>query len=965
VSDRDDERPVALEPTAVAGTAQTLPGVAVAARAEPAAARDGLRPGTVVGRFVVERKVGAGGMGEVYAAYDPHLDRRVAIKILQAGARGADAAPRLVREAQALAKLAHPNVVAVHEVGETAGGVFLAMQFVEGTTLGEHLARERPRWDEVVRLYVEAGRGLAAAHAAGLIHRDVKPSNVLIDRAGRVAVTDFGVARAADEVGPEAAMVPAARSVHATGPSALSTDVTQAGAVIGTPAYMAPEQHAGRRATAASDQFGFCVALWQGLFGAHPYVPVGHGDVTSPFEYMAFIGEGALVPPPTGAKVPRRIVRALVRGLARDPSARWPTMEALLSALEPRAPYRGAVIALSAVAALGVGAAVWLAVRPAPAPADRCGATVASRAATAWSPARRQAIVDGFAASGRGFAARAAAEATERLDGYATAWTARAIAACAAPTAPQAAARDHCLARGLAALGSVTQVLGERPPAELVDHAVAVVSGLPALAACDDARALAAEDVPPPTQAAQVAALEARLTAAKARTDAGLYAAAVVELEALVAEADTVAWAPLVVRATLAQGELALARLEPAEGPLTRAATLATERHLDREAAAAWQALAHAAAVARRADAVAAYAEIAAATARATGDAAVLRRQRIRQARVLVRLRRFADSERACRAVLAEVEADATADPRDRTAARDCLLEALVPQAKFDEAATLAEGLLADRRIHSGADHPAIADYTRVLGHLAYQRGDLDGARDRYRAAHELRLRVFGPRHVRTAESYGDLAGLEPEPDQRRRMLEEAIAVMAASDSPLAGLFERGLQAELAELAYRRDDPAAMRAHFDRAEILAAKHGPRSIDVAATLLAYGQYLTASDLEAGLAKLRLAVEIFEELRSPQVLTARGALALVLGYHDRAVEAVAVLEPVIRDANPTNTEPFNLALLKWSMAQNLMAAGGDRARARGFAEAARAEFAKLGDHGRPQVVDIDRWLRKHRR
>jgi hypothetical protein len=398
-------------------------------------------------------------------------------------------------------------------------------------------------------------------------------------------------------------------------------------------------------------------------------------------------------------------------------------------------------------------------------------------------------------------------------------------------------------------------VLGERPPAELVDHAVAVVSGLPALAACDDARALAAEDVPPPTQAAQVAALEARLTAAKARTDAGLYAAAVVELEALVAEADTVAWAPLVVRATLAQGELALARLEPAEAPLTRAATLATERHLDREAAAAWQALAHAAAVARRADAVAAYAEIAAATARATGDAAVLRRQRIRQARVLVRLRRFADSERACRAVLAEVEADATADPRDRTAARDCLLEALVPQAKFDEAATLAEGLLADRRIHSGADHPAIADYTRVLGHLAYQRGDLDGARDRYRAAHELRLRVFGPRHVRTAESYGDLAGLEPEPDQRRRMLEEAIAVMAASDSPLAGLFERGLQAELAELAYRRDDPAAMRAHFDRAEILAAKHGPRSIDVAATLLAYGQYLTASDLEAGLAKLR--------------------------------------------------------------------------------------------------------------
>lgn len=131
------------------------------------------------------------------------------------------------------------------------------------------------------------------------------------------------------------------------------------------------------------------------------------------------------------------------------------------------------------------------------------------------------------------------------------------------------------------------------------------------------------------------------------------------------------------------------------------------------------------------------------------------------------------------------------------------------------------------------------------------------------------------------------------------------------------------------------------------------------------MLGYGQYLTSTDLEAGLAKLRLAIEIFEELRSPQVLTARGALGLVLGYHDRAGEAVAALEPVIRDANPTNTEPFNLALLKWSMARNLMAAGGDRARARSFAEAARAEFARLGEHGAEQVVDIDRWLRKHRR
>ena len=324
-----DPRPAAFAPTEVASGA-TLPGVGAVggARRDVGGARDELAPGVAIGHFVIERKVGAGGMGEVYAAHDPRLDRRVAIKVLRPTSRAADAATRLVREAQALAKLAHPNVVAVYEVGEADGRVFLAMQFVEGETLGEHLARARPRWDEVLRLYVAAGRGLAAAHAAGLIHRDVKPGNVLIDRHGHVAVTDFGVARAAADGDGDGA----ARADVSTGGSALSTDVTVAGAVIGTPAYMAPEQHAGRRATAASDQFGFCVAVWQGLFSA-----------------MYSSGEGALTPPPSGHKVPRRIVRALERGLAREPAQRWPTIAALLAGLEPRAVCRAVVFARAAV----------------------------------------------------------------------------------------------------------------------------------------------------------------------------------------------------------------------------------------------------------------------------------------------------------------------------------------------------------------------------------------------------------------------------------------------------------------------------------------------------------------------------------------------------------------------------------------------------------------------------------------
>ncbi|HVV82945.1 MAG TPA: serine/threonine-protein kinase, partial [Kofleriaceae bacterium] len=322
--------------------------------------------GDQVGRYVIERQVGAGGMGEVYAARDPQLDRRVAIKVLRPVHRAAASAARLLREAQALARLDHPNVVAIHDVGEADGRVFLAMHFVEGATLGEHVLALRPTWAQIVALYLAAGRGLAAAHAAGLIHRDFKPSNVLVDRAGVARVTDFGVARAAGDDGADASgpLRPGERAAAvdpATGHTPLTAEMTEVGAMIGTPAYMAPEQHAGQRASARSDQFAFCASMWQSLFGRHPFVPADHGPIVSSIEYIALVGEGPLVPPPAGHEVPRRIVAALTRGLARRPDARWPTMSALLAALDEQpASARPTVVVLSAVAALGVGAALWL-----------------------------------------------------------------------------------------------------------------------------------------------------------------------------------------------------------------------------------------------------------------------------------------------------------------------------------------------------------------------------------------------------------------------------------------------------------------------------------------------------------------------------------------------------------------------------------------------------------------------------
>ena len=965
-----DDRPEALEATALASPS-TLPGVGAAGAATVSSHRDELAPGAVIGHFVIERKVGAGGMGEVYAAHDPTLDRRVAIKVLRPSGRGADAATRLVREAQALAKLAHPNVVAVYEVGEAGERVFLAMQFVEGTTLGEHLARTRPRWPEIVRLYLAAGRGLAAAHAAGLIHRDVKPSNVLIDRAGHVAVTDFGVARAADDASIETSSPSwGGPSLSGSGKSALSTDVTQAGAVIGTPAYMAPEQHAGRRATAASDQFGFCVSLWQGLFGVHPYVPPGHGEVTSPFEYMALVGEGPLMAPPAGHKVPRAIVRALARGLAREPAARWPSMDDLLAVLEPRTPYRAAVIALAAVATLGAGAAVWFAIGANQDGDDRapCRRQAGERVATAWSGPQRAAIATAFTATGRSFASGAAATTSASLDRYAERFTTLATDACAAGgTDAIATARRQCLDRALVELRTVVGVLTEAPRGEAVDNAAVVVAGLPALDDCADPERLAAVGAPPPAQAATVATLEARLATARAQSDAGTLREADSELAAIATAADAVPWPALSAQARIVRGEARLSRLEPAGAVLREAAAIATEHRLSREAARAWTALVQVAAGDRQPDALAAYQQIATAMARATGDRTLEQRVRIRVGRSLVRLRRLADAERDCRAVLDELRALPSADLRDVGSARDCVLEALVPAGRWPEVDALVKDAIADRRRLAGDGHPAIADYQRMVAMAATVRGDAATAKQLYTEAAELRAKAFGTEHIRYAESLGDLAEFEADPASQRAMLERALAIAEASDSPQRGLIARSLHASLADLAMQQGDLAGMRSHFERGiEIATQATGPGSLDVAVMLLGYGQYLASNSPDEGLAKLREAVALFEKLASPRVNIARGALAIALRRVGRAREALPVLEAAIATADPASTDPFNLALMQWSLARTLVDTDGDRVRARALATTARDQLRALGDRGAAQADDVEAWLRdrKHR-
>jgi WD40 repeat protein len=293
-----------------------------------------------IGRFTVVRKLGVGGMGIVYMAYDEQLDRRVAVKLLRSST-SPEAGLRFEREAQAMARLSHPNVVAVHEVGTHEGETFVAMEFVDGQDLRAWMSAEPRPWSAIVAAFRQAGEGLVAAHEAGVIHRDFKPDNVLGGNDGRVRVGDFGLAHGFGQ----ALELP--DSVPEDSQRRLEIELTRTGALMGTPAYMPPEQYAGRRTDARGDQFSFCVALWEALYGQRPFVG------RTLLELSTVISLGRIEPPPADSEVPGWLRVILLRGLACDAQDRWPSMRALLDAIgdDPRVRQRRIVTRV----ALGFG----------------------------------------------------------------------------------------------------------------------------------------------------------------------------------------------------------------------------------------------------------------------------------------------------------------------------------------------------------------------------------------------------------------------------------------------------------------------------------------------------------------------------------------------------------------------------------------------------------------------------------
>ena len=443
-----------------------------------------------LGRFVVLEQLGAGAMGQVHAAYDPQLDRRVALKLLrfsdaEASERVDKDRERLLREARAMANITHPNVLTVFEVGTVDGEVFIAMEYAGGGTLRAWANGERRAWREILDACLQAAAGLEAAHRAGLIHRDFKPDNVLLTSDGQVRVADFGL------VGVSAETLWTGHELESTG---ATTTLTQDGAIVGTPAYMAPELQGPREASPAADQFAFCVSAWELLHGRRPFAGTSYRE-------LARNAEAGELTDPAHTEVPAWIREILRRGLDPMPERRFESMQALAEALADDPRDRRRRRARSTVTILGIAAGVAGIAAMAAGPevrepvVDPC-AQSEERLAEVWGPERKAALEQAFRTSGAKWADEAAGVVTAQLDAYAQAWQGAHLEACEATHVRHEQSdamfdlKMSCLADLRGELDAVTELLAGEVDAEMVRQAPSAVQGLRAVSRCADEEAL-------------------------------------------------------------------------------------------------------------------------------------------------------------------------------------------------------------------------------------------------------------------------------------------------------------------------------------------------------------------------------------------------------------------------------------------------------------------------------------------
>jgi len=738
------------------------------AQDDPPARPVPLARGDTLGRYVVLERVGVGGMGEVFAAYDPELDRKIAVKLLRSSSSGSRSAgaDRLIREAKAMAKLSHRNVIAVHDVGTHSGHVFVAMEFVDGGTLSDWM-REGPHpWKPVLERFKAAGAGLAAAHAQGLVHRDFKPANVLLGSDGRVLVADFGLARRARDEPPERRLIPlsaAASSSH----DSLAEPLTQTGVMLGTPAYMAPEQYEGGQVDGRADQFSFCVALYEALYGERPF----GGD--SLHVLMFAVVQGRIREAPAGNSVPGWLRRVLVRGLAHDPNDRWPSMDALLTGLRrDRARLRRRALVVSGLLGLGlvlagIGFGQRIGSQRATEPAVCVGAEQAL--GDAFDASDRAAIEAQFARLGSSSElGETARELLSRLDQRAQDWQAAWLDACRA-TRVRGDQSEDLLDRRMACLdlqrsrfAALVDTMAQANLA-MATRALDLTHDLDTFEGCSD-RAALLRQVPLPTQPDRLVAIRkvhGMLEKVRLQQLAGHPREAGLLLEQQRALVEFADWGPLTANFLAAEGWQQILEDQPAEGERLLKRAFATAISVGDDSLA--RAIARRVAGAgkdepERAAQSLDWLDLATALAiREGSDDAVLAQLGLVRNQVLITL---GDYPQARDAALDALERLTRAEPEG----------AVIGSALYQLA--LAEHLLGDdataiTHLDRGAqfwsrkrapDHLSFLEARSLRGVIAREAGDLAGARATFEAVLAVKLENFGPDSGQTLVTELELA---------------------------------------------------------------------------------------------------------------------------------------------------------------------------------------------------------------
>ncbi len=900
-----------------------------------------LERGTFIGRYVILDRLGAGGMGIVYRAYDPDLDRRVALKLVRD--LSDDTTARLIREAKALAKVSHPNIVQIFDVGVFGDTVFIAMELVEGRTLADWRRETEPTWRPLLAHLIEAGRGLAAAHAAGLVHRDFKPQNVIVGADGRVRVLDFGLARQAGEAPLELAVSPSSADesldIHSAPTQQLSPGTFEGttqpedddralprlvlSRITGTPVYMAPEQRRPGTIDARADQFAFAVTSWELLLRDRPFE--GHNAKL----YAVAAAKGKFRAPPAGNPTPTWVRRVLLRALAAQPSDRYRSMDDVLAALAADPARRRRNLAAIGLGVVALGAiVVAIATRGrAPGPCE----DAATHLVGVWDPSVAAKLDTAFAATGASFAAETAGKLHVALDRRADAWKAMHTEACRATRVSGEQStelldlRMGCLARRRDELAALVAQLVAAPDAARVAASIEAVGQLPAIAACADREALTAV-VPIPTDPTKRTAIDAartELSTIHALLLTGQWPAGRARAEALQARAAAIDWAPLVAEVGLVRGQLErhAGSFATAEVVLTETVKAAARAHVDDVATSAWSELAWVVGyeLSRPLEGLA-YVSAAEAAALRT-DASPIELANIAHTRALIwstkgdQAAALREAERA----LAIVEHVPDAGELEAVDVLNTIAMIESTEGNYGKAEHAHRQVLARRRAALGEGHPKVADSIDNLGVVMFHQGKYDEARRDYEQALALRLAALGPDARDVGTSHNNLGGLLMETGDdagAAKHLEAALRIYEATLGHDHGDLAIPLS-NLGELATRRGDFAKAIAYCERALGLDQVSGPDDPKLAYDLVCVG--------EARLGLHQPARDVFER-------------------------ALALREANEGDLGELARTRFGLARALWP-----------DARARPLAIAARDGFATAGDAWKPRLAEAIAWLR----